>query len=51
VRDEFESKKQEIEERISEVLCTPWTIEANYLAIFPYAEDWARNNLGACMYK
>lgn len=51
VRDEFESKKADLEKQISDILGTAWTIDINPNAIYPYAEEnsYASNSLGDCI--
>lgn len=39
-----------MEKKLSDVLGTSWTIEADPLAIFPYADNaYPKENLGRCM--
>jgi hypothetical protein len=48
VRDEWEKKKADFESELAVLLGTPWTIDINPLALYPYAEEnsWASNSLG-----
>lgn len=48
VRDSFETPKQDIEGRLSQILGQPWTIKVDPLALYAYAEEdsWASTSLG-----
>ena len=47
VRDEFESKRGELEQSLSEVLGVPWKIEVNPNQLYAYAnESYAHNSIG-----
>ncbi|KAH8804601.1 hypothetical protein F5884DRAFT_418998 [Xylogone sp. PMI_703] len=50
-RDNFESKKEDLEKQISEVLGAEWKIDVNPNAIFAYAEpnSYGHNSLGSCV--
>ena len=39
VRDNWESKKADLEKELSEIMGTPWTVEFNPLELYPYATD------------
>ncbi|KAJ3344102.1 hypothetical protein HDU93_003265 [Gonapodya sp. JEL0774] len=51
VRDGFESKKEQLEAKITELLGQKWTIEINPNAIFPYSVEgsYGRDSLGECL--
>lgn len=48
VRDNWEAKKEEHEQALSEILGQPWTINIDPKAIWPYADDgsWAKTSTG-----
>ncbi|KAJ4014475.1 hypothetical protein NW752_007237 [Fusarium irregulare] len=48
IRDGWENKKGELEQRLSDILGQPWTISADPWALYPYAEEysWAQQCLG-----
>ncbi|KAF4462926.1 hypothetical protein FALBO_10255 [Fusarium albosuccineum] len=49
IRDEWENKKEELEQNLSEVLGVSWTVDVDFRALYPYAQDssdWAANCLG-----
>ncbi|KAH6952765.1 hypothetical protein DER45DRAFT_647449 [Fusarium avenaceum] len=48
LRDSFETPKQDIEGRLSQILGQPWTIKVDPLALYAYAEEdsWASTSLG-----
>ncbi|KAL1889737.1 hypothetical protein Sste5346_008723 [Sporothrix stenoceras] len=47
IRDSWENKKSESEQKISEILGTAWTIDINPNAIYPYGDsDYAKDSLG-----
>jgi hypothetical protein len=52
VRDEWESKKGELEATMLSLTGVSWTFEANPLNIWPYAEEgsYGHGSLGACIY-
>ena len=47
MKSEFEDKKQELEERLSTLLGTPWTINPKIDAIYPYIPKNYHGNAGA----
>ncbi|KAK4129076.1 hypothetical protein N657DRAFT_630045 [Parathielavia appendiculata] len=50
VRDEWENKKADLEEQLSGVLGTAWTIDIQPNAIWPYHNDgYAKESLGSCI--
>ncbi|OTA65826.1 hypothetical protein K449DRAFT_462916 [Hypoxylon sp. EC38] len=50
VRDEWDNKKPEIEQQLSDVLTIPWTIDVNPDQIYAYATDgYAKQSLGSCI--
>lgn len=51
LRDDYESKKGEMEKKLSELLGEAWTISINPNAIYPYAapDSYADRNLGSCL--
>jgi len=52
VRDEWDAKKADLEKNLSEALGTEWTIEADPLAIYPYAtSDWGKNSIGSVLHQ
>ncbi|KEY65341.1 hypothetical protein S7711_01852 [Stachybotrys chartarum IBT 7711] len=52
IRDEWESKKGDLETQLSELLGESWTLEASPNALFPYGEEgsYARQSTGAMIY-
>ncbi|KAG4430519.1 hypothetical protein IFR05_014005 [Cadophora sp. M221] len=52
VRDEWENKKAGLEAKLLETLGVAWTLEANPLAIFPYAAEgsYGHHSLGDCIF-
>ncbi|KAI0418231.1 hypothetical protein F5X98DRAFT_338432 [Xylaria grammica] len=53
VRDDWDSKKGDIEAKISETLGTAWTIDVNPNQIYAYSDSsaYAKENLGACIHE
>ncbi|KPM38497.1 hypothetical protein AK830_g8051 [Neonectria ditissima] len=51
VRDDWENVKGDWEQKISDALGVPWTIDINPAAIYPYAEpdSYGANSLGSCI--
>ncbi|KAI0118072.1 hypothetical protein F4776DRAFT_672962 [Hypoxylon sp. NC0597] len=50
VRDEWDNKKSEIEQQLSDILTIPWTIDVNPNQIYAYATDgYAKESLGSCI--
>jgi hypothetical protein len=50
VRDEWDNKKADIEDQLSEVLTVPWTVDVNPNQIYAYAGDgYAKESLGSCI--
>jgi hypothetical protein len=47
VKNEFEDKKREVEERFSTLLGIPWTINPKIDAIYPYIPKNYHGNAGA----
>lgn len=48
VRDDWENKKTDHEQKLSDVLGQPWTVDINPLALFPYAKDgYAKESTGS----
>ncbi|KAL5314132.1 hypothetical protein ACEPPN_018556 [Leptodophora sp. 'Broadleaf-Isolate-01'] len=52
VRDGWEGKKADLEAKLLEQLGVAWTLEANPLVIFPYAEEgsYGHHSLGDCIF-
>jgi len=51
VRDEFDSKKPELEAKLKEILGVEWTVDVNPNAIFPYCTDESgKSQLGRYIY-
>ncbi|SPO07090.1 uncharacterized protein DNG_09784 [Cephalotrichum gorgonifer] len=51
VRDQWQEKKAELEEKLSSLFGTTWTIDIDPLVIYPYAEEWAQASLGEFIYQ
>ncbi|KAJ9148622.1 hypothetical protein NKR23_g4787 [Pleurostoma richardsiae] len=50
IRDNWESKKGDLETELSDVLGTKWTVEIDPKSIWPYAkEGYAHESLGNCL--
>ncbi|TPX18166.1 uncharacterized protein E0L32_002675 [Thyridium curvatum] len=50
IRDDWESKKDDLEKQLSEVLGTAWTVDIDPAAIWPYHGDgWAKESVGSCL--
>lgn len=51
VRDEWESKREDLQKELSDVLGAEWTLsEINPNALYPYAGDgYAKQSLGSCI--
>jgi hypothetical protein len=50
VRDEWESKQEEHQAKLTELLGTEWTVEADLKQIYAYAQDgYAKDSLGSCV--
>ncbi|KXJ89438.1 hypothetical protein Micbo1qcDRAFT_235249 [Microdochium bolleyi] len=50
LRDEWESKKEDFEKQLSEILAVPWTIDIDPKQVYAYAGDgYAKDSLGACI--
>ncbi|KAJ3317532.1 hypothetical protein HDU93_004080, partial [Gonapodya sp. JEL0774] len=51
LRDSFESKKADFENKLTDLMGTSWTVDVNANALFPYAEEgsWASKSLGDCL--
>lgn len=48
VRDEWENKKDEYEQRLSGLLGAPWTIDINLRQVYAYAQDgYAKESPGS----
>ncbi|KAI1370982.1 hypothetical protein F4677DRAFT_436794 [Hypoxylon crocopeplum] len=50
IRDEWDSKKSDIERQLSDILTVPWTVEVNPNQLYTYATDgYAKESLGSCI--
>ncbi|KAI1478536.1 hypothetical protein F4774DRAFT_385191 [Daldinia eschscholtzii] len=50
VRDEWENKKSDLEQKLSDTLMTPWTVDVNPNQLYAYAtEGYAKESLGSCI--
>ncbi|KAI5859929.1 hypothetical protein GGS23DRAFT_254771 [Durotheca rogersii] len=50
IRDDWDSKKPEFEQKLSKVLTVPWTIDVNPNQLYPYADSsYAKDRLGSCI--
>ncbi|KAI0098424.1 hypothetical protein F4814DRAFT_121591 [Daldinia grandis] len=50
IRDEWDNKKSDIEQKLSDTLTTPWTVDVNPNQLYAYAEEgYAKESLGSCI--
>ncbi|KAI0381100.1 hypothetical protein F5Y04DRAFT_255746 [Hypomontagnella monticulosa] len=50
IRDEWDSKKADLEKQLSDVLTVPWTVDVNPNQLYAYAADgYAKESLGSCI--
>ncbi|KAK6952640.1 hypothetical protein Daesc_004930 [Daldinia eschscholtzii] len=50
VRDDWENKKSDLEQKLSDTLTTPWTVDVNPNQLYAYAtEGYAKESLGSCI--
>jgi hypothetical protein len=51
VRDEWESKKGDLEKKLAGILGVEWTLDVQPNALYPYAtEGYAKDSLGSCIF-
>ena len=52
LRDNWESKKAEVEGDISSTLGVPWVTEIDAAAVYAHADSsYAKDNLGGCIFQ
>ncbi|KAI1656083.1 hypothetical protein F4813DRAFT_365262 [Daldinia decipiens] len=50
IRDEWDNKKSDLEQKLSDTLATPWTVDVNPNQLYAYAEEgYAKESLGSCI--
>ncbi|KAI1385209.1 uncharacterized protein F4822DRAFT_337359 [Hypoxylon trugodes] len=50
IRDDWDNKKLDLEQQISNILTVPWTVDVNPNQLYAYAtEGYAKESLGSCI--
>ncbi|KAI8965553.1 hypothetical protein F5Y11DRAFT_294758 [Daldinia sp. FL1419] len=50
IRDEWDNKKSDLEQKLSDTLTRPWTVDVNPNQLYAYAtESYAKESLGSCI--
>ncbi|KAI1644978.1 uncharacterized protein F4817DRAFT_345192 [Daldinia loculata] len=50
IRDEWDNKKFDLEQKLSDTLTTSWTVDVNPNQLYAYAEEgYAKESIGSCI--